>query len=70
MSWSDNNVIPIDNPDYSWLEILWNNGKHEDKIGNQYKLSEMTISHLVNTINLFYYVADTYKLIEELKTRY
>lgn len=70
MSWLEDNGLDFWEEDFSMEEREddWRSGIHIDIDGNEHKLSEMTISHLKNTIKFFNYL-DTTPLEEELKRR-
>ena len=71
MSWAEENGIDIDYgiEDFQeYLESMWKYGRHEDREGNFYRISEMTDKHLQNTINYFSSL-DTTPPEEELKKR-
>ena len=71
MSYAEDNGID----DYSMIdelnniELLWQKGIHKDQNNNEWKLSEMSTQHLINTIERFK-MFDTEPLKEELKKRY
>ena len=71
MSYAEDNGID----DYSMIDelnnidLFWQKGMHKDQNGNEWKLSEMTNQHLINTIECFS-MFDTEPLKEELKKRY
>ena len=71
MSYAEDNGID----DYSMIdelnniELLWQKGIHKDQNNNEWKLSEMSTQHLINTIECFK-MFDTEPLKEELKKRY
>lgn len=62
-----------DDLDYGWIDIIpheemWRNGYHETREGEELLLSEMTESHLRNTIKYFCHL-DVEPLEEELRRR-
>ena len=70
MSYAEDNGID----DYSMIdelnniELLWQKGIHKDQNNNEWKLSEMSTQHLINTIECFK-MFDTEPLKYENKKR-
>ena len=67
MSWVDDNIIPFEEDEIN-PEINWADGFHVDRTGKEWALSEMTTSHLRNTIKYFEEY-DTSYLKKELDIR-
>ena len=69
MSWAEDNNIDCWSEDDISVEKNWNDGIHITKDGEEIKISEMTESHLKNTIKYFSRVADVSILEKELANR-